>query len=945
MKLKKAFSVLVSLCIALGAYTPAFADYAEDSGQKTYIVVLDAPALLSPDRPSVYGDDTESYRAAYRAGLLEYQNEIKAQILSNRPALMSLDDDFVSYSYTDVLNAFTLRMSPEEAEQMAAVDGVESVFEDVILNCVTPEDSETQLNAQSADLSEVYSTLNSGNMINAPVVNSWGYNGEGRVIAVIDGRIEEHDYLALSDATVPKYTQEDILAILPQLSITDTDGIYLNKKIPFSYDYGNNKAGVPAYNDNHGIHVAGIAAGNGYDCTTEGSEGKISGIAPEAQIIFMGVFNTAGKTSFSVVAKALDDAAKFDIDAVNLSIGARFLSENALDADVPILREALANVQNKGIAIVYAAGNDGHEGATDPAVADYSIGDNSSFPYAIKVGSVGSANSSAVAADTSSYCLSDTLDIAVDVSAPGRGIYSSVLNNKMGTKSGTSMAAPQVTGALCLIYDYIEDTFPAVTGKDKALLARQLLCSTAENIYEENSDILSSVRKVGAGLIKIDRAMRTKAVALGSDGINPRITLGDGIENSFELNFKVKNFGNEALTFDKITVELSSDDYASDAAANTYKYGGIRKLTATVSGDDEVTVDAHSEKEVTLNAELNADEMTELAAVMTNGFFIDGKVTLSSSSGDNCDIGIPFTGFRGNWGAQTAARDDQILASYFTDEIYDGYPQAVCYVEQENESFAMYLTSQPDGDAPYGRMYFYFMPQRNVFVTISRGNKVLGSSFAQKNAKNRIALSTIFDMAGEDGDITISMRLPYDTDGSDAQVLRLSVKEDASVPEFTIALSEANTVVITAADDRELGGVWIWGKDATGDIVPQYVDGIERNTKSASAGVPISGLTGVDYYVYDTAFNATSMRHYVTMAKENGTLKLKNGGETKCGVLLIAAYDNDELVSIDTISENFEAAQYSVNKIDTSKYAGKKYKVFYLSDTESIIPLCESYNN
>ena len=82
-------------------------------------------------------------------------------------------------------------------------------------------------------------------------------------------------------------------------------------------------------------------------------------------------------------------------------------------------------------------------------------------------------------------------------------------------------------------------------------------------------------------------------------------------------------------------------------------------------GDKALTVEAGGEAVSVLTIKLDDSEMSQLASVMTNGFFIDGKVTLSSSSQDNCDIGIPFTGFRGNWASQPIVTDIEIEANTY----------------------------------------------------------------------------------------------------------------------------------------------------------------------------------------------------------------------------------------------------------------------------------------
>ena len=939
MNFKKVIAVM--LCMVMSMSLPALADYIASEEQKTYVVLLDAPALLSPQRPSVYGDDTEKYKAAYREALIECQNEIKAQILSGRPALMSLDDEFVSYSYTDVLNGFTLRMSGEEAALMATLDGVEAVFENSMLTAVTPDEPHSEHFAEAASSS--YSPLNSGNMINAPYVNNLGYNGSGRAVAVIDTRIEAHDYLALSDSAVPKYTKDDIEQIANQLALASTDGVYINEKIPFAYDYYYNKPGVPQSADAHGVHVSGIAAGNNHTCTSEGKEGKVSGIAPEAQIIFMGVFQAGGNASFDAVAKALDDAVKFDIDAVNLSISAKYLSENNQDDVIKALRAALANVHNEGISIVYAAGNDGHSGATDPKVADYSIGDNSSFPYALKVGSVGSVDGKAVAASTSSYCVSDTLDIAVDVSAPGVGIYSSVLNNRMGTMSGTSMAAPQVTGALCLIYDYIDKNFPSVTGKARAQLARQLICSTAENVYERGTDTLSSVRKVGAGVIKIDRAIGTKAVVVDSDGQNSRITLGDGIENSFELKFRVKNFGNEPLTFDKTTVELSTDGYSYDSLAGAYKYNGVKKVSANVSGDKALTVEAGGEAVSVLTIELDDSEMSQLASVMTNGFFIDGKVTLSSSSQDNCDIGIPFTGFRGNWNSQPIVTDIEIEANtYLQCERFTGHPLSICMTEKEEGEYVFYLSSKPGVEVRSGSMYFMITPERNAHITVSKGDNVLAESYIQKNYLNRVVLPSITHLIGDDDDVVVCLRLPGDIE--EARNIKYVIKEDNVMPELQIVSMGENQIKITASDDRYVGTIWLISEKENGTAMISYKLFGEEN---AAHIFDISNFSDTDFYVYDMAFNCAKLLHGANFVFADGKVKIRNGSPTSVGgTLFVAAYNGNELIGIKQF-ENVTADAYADSKaaFDISAFEGLKFKLFYCTGNGDMIPLTKAYKN
>lgn len=74
-----------------------------------------------------------------------------------------------------------------------------------------------------------------------------------------------------------------------------------------------------AANLEHGTHVAGISAGYAVD-----GEGAVSfsGVAPDAQVIPMKVFDDSGTgAATTTILAALEDAYRLGVDAVNLSLG------------------------------------------------------------------------------------------------------------------------------------------------------------------------------------------------------------------------------------------------------------------------------------------------------------------------------------------------------------------------------------------------------------------------------------------------------------------------------------------------------------------------------------------------------------------------------------------------------------------------------------------------
>ena len=69
------------------------------------------------------------------------------------------------------------------------------------------------------------------------------------------------------------------------------------------------------------VYVAGIVAGNVPEWAKEQFEMETMGIAPEAQLVVLKVFDAGGGARFSSIARALEDAILLGVDCANLSLG------------------------------------------------------------------------------------------------------------------------------------------------------------------------------------------------------------------------------------------------------------------------------------------------------------------------------------------------------------------------------------------------------------------------------------------------------------------------------------------------------------------------------------------------------------------------------------------------------------------------------------------------
>jgi subtilisin family serine protease len=175
----------------------------------------------------------------------------------------------------------------------------------------------------------------------------------------------------------------------------------------------------------HGTHVAG----------TIGS--TIFGVAPAVTLHGVRVLDESGAATFSEFVAAMDVVAAKAIRpaVVNVSLGGPY---NAA------VNQAVANLVRAGIPVVVAAGNDGD------SVDRYSPG---STPSAI---TVAASNAADRAASFSNHGRS------VDLFAPGVEIDSTNAGDprSFSRDSGTSMAAPHVTGWVALYLQHHRNASP-----------------------------------------------------------------------------------------------------------------------------------------------------------------------------------------------------------------------------------------------------------------------------------------------------------------------------------------------------------------------------------------------------------------------------------------------------------------------------------------------------
>ena len=232
----------------------------------------------------------------------------------------------------------------------------------------------------------------------------------------------------------------------------------------------------------HGTHVAGIAVGN---------NASTFGIARDANLIPIQVFSRIDSVTSSCgsppclysyssdIILALEwlysQRDNYDIAAINLSLGGDlYSSAAACDAANPFTKAAIDNLRAVGIATVIAAGN---EGRTNAIAAPGCIS------TAVSVGATTKTDIVASFSNNASW---------LSLLAPGVSIRSSLPGGGFGRKSGSSMAAPHVTGAWAVM----KSKYPNIS-VDAALSS---FSNTGKPILDIRNDLTKSRLQIDAAL-------------------------------------------------------------------------------------------------------------------------------------------------------------------------------------------------------------------------------------------------------------------------------------------------------------------------------------------------------------------------------------------------------------------------------------------------------------
>ena len=238
----------------------------------------------------------------------------------------------------------------------------------------------------------------------------------------------------------------------------------------------------------------------------------------------------------------------------------------------------------------------------------------------------------------SSWGLTSDGELKPDVSAPGGSIYSSFNDGQYGLMSGTSMAAPHVTGVVALVKQYLKEKYPEKSDAEIAYLVKALIMSNAKAHYDEQAGEFSSPRQQGAGLVDTASAISSGLYLTSDDGYGS-ITLGN-VGDTFNFDVTIHNISDQDKTL------IYETNLQTDAVEDGKITLSPRHL-ASIAGRT-ITVKANSSEKVMIT--VDARQFAELLTKeMPNGYYLEGFVRFLDSVDFAEVVSLPFVGFRGDF--------------------------------------------------------------------------------------------------------------------------------------------------------------------------------------------------------------------------------------------------------------------------------------------------------
>lgn len=486
--------------------------------------------------------------------------------------------------------------------------------------------------------------------------------------------------------------------------------------------------------------------------------------------------------------------------------------------------------------------------------------------------------------DFTSWGPTPNLDFKPEITAPGGNIFSTLNNDEYGLMSGTSMAAPHVSGGTALIFQRINEL--GLTGKERVQFAKNLMMNTANPVQLTPGEFVSP-RRQGAGLMQLHDALSTDVVATNKATGESKVALKEITDSKFTFTVTAQNFSDQAANYNvAVNVQTDKAITASGVQVTAPNIVGSNVVTDQVIIDvpESVTVPANGSKEITVAVDVSALETDAAHQAFTNGFFVDGFLTLTDANEEvtgNPELVIPYFGFNGGW-------DDANIFDYvaWNDSTYYG----MTFLADEKGNTITGGTHQPNyvperfafspnGDGIMDQVIPVYSLLRNAkefeVKVLDASGKTLRTihtdkelvknysadeayNFDKENAWN----GKVLEKAVADGDYQIQLSAVIDYENAQWQSITFPVKVDTVAPTAKASFNKsAKLVEVASFTDNPKGAgadrweVFLNDKELTEDASTPEDESLAPEVKSYAVATELKEGDKLTAVFYDTAGN------------------------------------------------------------------------------------------
>jgi len=568
--------ILLSLLILGLLFLPTFAaghvpDQANAAGQGD---AASAGPVIDPDVAAENGETTMVIRLDELSGNITSPDQLKTHAQETQQPVVEQLERLGPVNVTNQLwltNAIVVEADLNQIpiERIAAVDSVQAIQsnpEVEIDGAATSASSDVAVHEPSlegeSDLADA--SWNVDRMNTPEAWAAYDTHGDGSKVAVLDTGIEaDHEDIDLytTDPTDPTYPGG--------WAVIDSSGNVVDDP------------GSPFDDHGHGTRISGLAAAGD-------ESGEFIGVAPGADLIH-GQIAPDGSTSFAQIIGGLEWAVSEDADVASISFGAEGYYSHLI--------EPIRNAEQSGTLVVGSIGNNGEGTSTTPGNEYDSLGvgstdywdDVSSFSGGERINTDDAWGSNAPSDWPDEY-------IAPQLVVPAEQVMTTHRDNSHGSSSGTSAAAPQVSGAIAVVQS-------ATTDEHTPEQLKAALTETAN--HPDGPDIQDN--RYGHGMVDVLAAigyledqesaefdiasveLSDKTILEGETArITAEVTNTGDTEGEFTAEFSITDASGSADIVDTETVLLSSGETTTVTLTAEIERAG--EYDAALSGTDAGTL-------------------------------------------------------------------------------------------------------------------------------------------------------------------------------------------------------------------------------------------------------------------------------------------------------------------------------------------------------------------